>query len=112
LDEYGGTAGIVSMEDLIEEIVGEIRDEYDAHEQDIEVVRENEFIVEGSRRIDEVNEMIGTHFVSDDFDSIGGYVLGLFGRLPEAGEQRELDGVTFVVEEVDKNRIESLRIIM
>lgn len=111
LDEYGGTAGIVSVEDLVEEIVGEIRDEYDDHEQDIEVVRENEYILEGSTRIDEVNEMIGTRLESDDFDSIGGYVLGLFGRLPETHERIEADGITFVVEEVDKNRIETLRII-
>ncbi len=112
LDEYGGTAGIITMEDLVEEIVGEIRDEYDDHEQDIEVVRENEYILEGSTRIDELNELIGTHLESEDFDSIGGYVLGLFGRLPETHERIEADGITFVVEEVDKNRIESLRIIM
>lgn len=112
LDEYGGTAGIITMEDLVEEIVGEIRDEYDDHEQDIEVVRENEFIMEGSTRIDEVNEMVGTHIESDDFDSVGGYVLGLFGRLPEVHERIEADGITFVVEAVDKNRIDSLRIIM
>ncbi len=112
LDEYGGTAGIISMEDLIEEIVGEIRDEYDEHERDIEVVRENEYIIEGSTRIDEVNEMIGTHIESDDFDSIGGYVLGLFGRFPEMREMIEADGIKFIIEQVDKNRIESLRIIM
>lgn len=99
------------MEDLIEEIVGDIRDEYDEHETDIEVVKEDEYIVEGGTRIDEVNDMIGTSIESEDFDSIGGFVVGVFGYLPEPKEIIEFEGIKFIVEEVDRNRIEKVRII-
>lgn len=110
LDEYGGTAGIVTIEDLIEEIVGDIRDEYDDHEKDIEVIKEDEYIVEGSTRIDELNEMIGVNIESEDFDTIGGFIVGEFGYIPEVNETIEYDGIKFVIEEVDRNRIEKLRI--
>lgn len=110
LDEYGGTAGIVTVEDLIEEIVGDIRDEYDDHEIDIEVVKEDEYIVEGSTRIDELNELIGVKIESEDFDTIGGFIVGEFGYIPEVDESIEYEGIRFVIEEVDRNRIEKLRI--
>lgn len=110
LDEYGGTAGIVTVEDLIEEIVGDIRDEYDDHEKDIEVVKEDEYIVEGSTRIDELNDLIGVNIESEDFDTIGGFIVGEFGYIPEVNESIEYEGIKFVVEEVDRNRIEKLRI--
>lgn len=110
LDEYGGTAGIVTLEDLIEEIVGEIRDEYDDHEEEIEIVKEDEFLVDGTMRIDELNEMIGIDIHSEDFDSIGGFIVGEFGYIPEAGEFLDYNGIKFVVEQVDRNRIEKLRI--
>jgi len=110
VDEYGGTSGLVTLEDLVEEIVGEIADEYDEIEEDIEVVKEDEYIIDGSAHIDDVNEMIGTNIESEDFDTIGGFVIGALGRFPEAGETIEYDGIKFVVEEIDKNRIEKLRI--
>lgn len=110
VDEYGGTSGLVTLEDLVEEIVGEISDEYDEVEEDIEVVKEDEYIIDGSAHIDDVNEMIGTHIESEDFDTIGGFVIGVLGTFPEAGETIEYDGIKFVVEEIDKNRIEKLRI--
>lgn len=111
LDEYGGTAGLVTIEDLVEEIVGDIEDEYDDEEQEIEVIKEDEFIVDGSSRLENVNEMIGTNLESEDFDSIGGFVIGLIGRLPEIGETVEYDDVKFIIEAIDKNRIEKIRII-
>lgn len=110
LDEYGGTAGIVTVEDLIEEIVGDIRDEYDDHEEDIEIVKEDEYIVEGGTRIDELNELIGVNIESEDFDTIGGFIVGEFGYIPEVNETIEYNGIKFVIEEVDRNRIEKLRI--
>lgn len=112
LDEYGGTAGIVTFEDLIEEIVGDIKDEYDDHEEEIEIINDHEYIVGGTLRIDEFNDFIDSDMdiESEDFDSIGGFVVGEFGYIPEVGEFLDYGGVKFVVEEVEKNRIEKLRI--
>lgn len=110
LDEYGGTSGLVTLEDLVEEIVGDIADEYDEQEEEIEVIKEDEFVVDGSTRLEDVNEMIGLHLESEDFDTIGGYVIGILGSFPDGGEEVETDDIKIVVEEVDKNRIEKLRI--
>lgn len=111
LDEYGGTEGLVTIEDLIEEIVGDIEDEYDKHVDEIQVIKEDEYLVYGSTRIEEINEMIGTSIESEDFDSIGGFVMGVIGRLPEAGETIEYNNIKFIAEAVEKNRIEKLRIL-
>lgn len=111
LDEYGGTAGIVTTEDLVEEIVGEIRDEYDEEHEDIEVVKEDEYLVDGSTKIDLLNDMIGTNIESEDFDSIGGFVIGILGRFPEEDEIIEFENIKFVIEKIEKNRIEKMRIL-
>ena len=110
LDEYGGTAGIVTMEDLVEEIVGEIEDEYDEEEAEIVVIKEDEYIVEGSTKITDVNEMIGTKLESDEFDSIGGFIIGYLGRLPEEAEVIQVEQIKFCIESIDKNRIKKIRI--
>jgi len=110
IDEYGGTAGMITLEDLVEEIVGDIRDESDELFNEIEVVEEDEYLVRGSAEIDLINEMLGVKIESEDFDTIGGFVTGLFGRLPETGEQIEFNNMKFVVEHVQKYRIEKLRI--
>lgn len=113
LDEYGGTVGIVTIEDLLEEIVGEIDDEYDDDkETDIETIRKNEYMVSGSYRLDELNDLIGTDIESEEFDSIGGYLIGILGTFPASGEVIEADGIRFVVDEVDKNRIKKIRMIL
>ncbi|KNF07950.1 hypothetical protein CLPU_10c00040 [Gottschalkia purinilytica] len=111
LDEYGGTSGIITLEDLVEEIVGDIRDEYDEEDDEIEVIKEDEYIVDGSVKIDTVNEMIGVNIESEDFDSIGGFVIGILGRFPKSGETVEHDNIKFIIENIDKNRIEKLRIM-
>lgn len=111
LDEYGGTEGIVTLEDLVEEIVGDIEDEYDKDTQDIEVIREDEYLVNGSIRLEELNELIGTHIESEDFDTIAGFVIGLIDKIPEPGEEIQYDHIKFIVEHVDRNRIDKIRII-
>ncbi|MGL5245028.1 MAG: HlyC/CorC family transporter [Sarcina sp.] len=110
LDEYGGTVGIVTIEDLIEEIVGDIEDEYDDNESEIEVVKEDEYVVDGSMKLNELSEMIGVNMESEEFDSIGGFVIGLLGRMPELNEQVEDSNIKFIVEEIEKNRIKKVRI--
>lgn len=110
LDEYGGTAGLLTMEDVVEEIVGEIEDEFDDEEEDIEVVKEDEFVVDGSTRLEDLNEMIGCELISEEVDTIAGYVLLVLGNFPKDGEEIETDGLRIVVEDMEKNRIGKLRI--
>ena len=111
LDEYGGTVGIVTIEDLIEEIVGEIEDEYDEEREDnIKVVKENEYIVEGSTKLHDISDLIGVNMESEDFDSVGGLVLEKLGRLPKKNEKVQIGNIKFVVEDLEKNRIKKVRI--
>ena len=111
LDEYGGTAGLVTIEDLVEEIVGDIEDEYDDDDDKIEVIKEDEFIVDGDTKISMVNEMIGLNIESEDFDSIGGFVTGILGRLPKTGETIHYNDTKFIIQNTSKNRIVKLKII-
>ncbi|MBN2259536.1 MAG: HlyC/CorC family transporter [Clostridiales bacterium] len=110
LDEYGVTAGIVTIEDLVEEIVGEIEDEYDDEKEQIKVISENEYIVDGNTRIDQINELLGILIESDDFDTIGGFIIGEMGHLPETNEILEFNEITFEIIKIKKNRIEKLKI--
>jgi putative hemolysin len=103
VDEYGGTAGLVTMEDLLEEIVGEIRDEHDWDEQEpIAVVSDREAVVEAGTNIEDVNARLGTELPTEDFETIGGYTVGLFGRLPTEGEEVAADDHTRL--RVDRTR--------
>ncbi len=111
LDEYGGTSGIVTIEDLVEEIVGDIEDEYDDDTDKIEVIKEDEYIVDGDTKISMVNEMIGLNIESEDFDSIGGFVTGLHGRLPKTGETINYFDTKFTIQSTSRNRIVKMKII-
>ena len=110
LDEYGGTVGIVTIEDLIEEIVGDIEDEYDDFENEMEVIKENEYVVDGSAKLDDVGDLIGVDMESEEFDSVGGLIIGELGRLPEVNEEIQINTLRMIVEEIDKNRIKKVRI--
>jgi len=112
LDEYGVTAGMITLEDLLEEIVGEIRDEYDSDEEDaIEQLSEYEYLVLGSTNLDDVNDALDLDFESDDYDTIGGYCLQLLDHLPQENETIFTeDDVVIKIKEVDKNRIERIYI--
>lgn len=110
LDEYGGTSGMITTEDIVEEIVGEIEDEYDDEEEEIEVIKENEFVVDGSTRLEDFNEMVGTALESTEVDTIAGYILQRLGNFPKTGQEIETDGLRIVVEEMEKNRIEKVRV--
>ncbi|MCI8402516.1 MAG: HlyC/CorC family transporter [Lachnospiraceae bacterium] len=111
LDEYGATAGLVALEDLLEEIVGEIRDEYDADELDsVQKISDTEYLVEGSVRLDDLNDMLDIHLESEDYDSIGGYIIGLLDNLPKVGQSVSEGEFKFHVESLDKNRIKWVRL--
>ncbi len=112
LDEYGITAGMVTMEDLLEEIVGEIHDEYDANEQEpVSKITDTEYVVSGSMNLDDLCDMLNIHLTSDDYDSIGGYFIGKCDHLPKAGEQIITEeGIRLTVTAVIRNRIKQLRI--
>ena len=113
LDEYGGTAGLVTMEDLLEEIVGEIRDEHDEGEEEaIRRIADDESIVEAGTNIEDVNAELGIDLPHEEFETIGGYTVGLFGRLPREGEEIEAgSGVKLRVDRTRGRRILAVRVL-
>ena len=112
VDEYGGTAGVVTIEDILEEIVGEIRDEYDLEETEpLQVVGDHEVVVHGRHPFEELNEVLGLGIeANEDYDSVGGYVFSRLGVIPSSGTSFDVSGTHWVVEEVTGNRIMSVRI--
>jgi CBS domain containing-hemolysin-like protein len=105
VDEYGGTAGLVTLEDIIEEIVGEIQDEYDREEPDIVKIREGVYLVDGLMSIDDFQETVGVEIKGEGFETVGGYILSLMGKIPEQGDELTRDGVTFRVYRVAGKRV-------
>ena len=110
IDEYGGTAGLVTLEDLIEEIVGSIHDELESEEKDVQIVDEKNFVVSGQSDLDEVNELLGTNLQSTDFNTLGGFVFGLFGRMPKVGEQLKYRNLKLEILELEGRKISKMRI--
>ena len=112
LNEYGTTAGLITMEDLLEEIVGEIHDEYDYNEEDdLYAINDVEYLVQGSMNLEDLCDSLEIHLESEDYDSIGGYMIGLLDHVPEEGESVTApDGTVLRVDTMDKNRIEKIYI--
>ena len=114
LDEYGETAGLITLEDILEEIVGEIHDEYDENEEEfLQEINDHEYLVEGSTNMDDLNDRLGLNLESSDYDSVGGYIIEHLDRLPEVGDEIATeDGIHMVVESLEKNRIQTVHLYL
>ena len=115
LDEYGATAGLITLENLLEEIVGEIRDEYDEDEEEDlkEIIPGKEYLALGSARLDDISDELNLNLDSEDYDSIGGYIIEQLDKLPVQGQSVTLDnGLRLVVEKTSKNRVELVHIYL
>ncbi|MBX9232368.1 HlyC/CorC family transporter [Coprococcus catus] len=111
LDEYGAVAGLITLEDLLEEIVGEIRDEYDEEEtDDIRKVNDHEYTVDGTTKLDDIDKLLGLHLESEDYDSIAGHMIHELGHIPTEGEYIDINGIRFTVMKMDKHRIADIDI--
>ena len=112
VDEYGGTAGLVTLEDIIEAIVGNIQDEYDDEEEEISKINETTFTIDGLTDIDELDEIIGKDLPEGDYDTIAGYIISRLGYLPKQGEHSEVmfENIRFTVLEVENRRIEKVKV--
>ncbi len=114
LDEYGDMAGLITLEDILEEIVGEIHDEYDEKEDElVQKISNREYIIEGSMHLDDVNDHLHTELDSEDYDSLGGFIIEHLDRLPVAGDEVITEeGIRLIVEKLDKNRIEQVHVYL
>lgn len=113
IDEYGGTAGIVTMEDLLESIVGDIQDEYDDEEEEFSKIDESTFTIDGTTDLEDAGELLGVELPSGEYDTLGGMILDRLGRIPEENEHPsvEVEGITFTVETVEERRIDRIRAV-
>ncbi|MDP3260063.1 MAG: hemolysin family protein [Thermodesulfovibrionales bacterium] len=112
MDEYGGTAGLITLEDIMEEIVGGLQDEFEEMEgeKEVEIIDERTSIVAGQTGLDEINELVGAELASEDFHTIGGFVFGLFRRLPKVGEQVRYHNLRFLILEMEDRKISKVKI--
>ncbi len=112
VDEYGGMSGIVCMEDILEEIIGDIQDEFDNEREDIIKIGEAVFLCDARVNIDDLNEQLGIKLPMDDFDTLGGYVFDLFGKIPVKFEKVEKNKLTFVIQEMDGHKIRNIKLFI
>ncbi|MFO7815776.1 MAG: hemolysin family protein [Halanaerobiales bacterium] len=111
LDEYGGTSGLITIEDLLEEIVGDIQDEYDLEDKQINLINNKEILVDARVDLDDLNDILPSALLDDEsYETISGFVLHRLGYLPDEGEKVELEGITIEVEKIEEHRIQKLRI--
>lgn len=111
IDEYGGLSGIVTMEDIIEEIVGDIQDEFDKEREDIITVNENVWLCDARVDLDDLNETIDAEFPNEDFDSLGGFVFDIFGKVPVKYEKASWNNFDFIVQDMEGHRINVIKVI-
>jgi CBS domain containing-hemolysin-like protein len=112
VDEYGGIAGLITLEDCLEELVGEIVDEYDTEVATVERLPNGDYLVDGGTSIDDLNELLHVHLPNEDWDTVAGFVFGTLEHVPEPGEAVEFDGWRFVTDEVEGRRIRRIRIVV
>jgi CBS domain containing-hemolysin-like protein len=111
IDEYGGVSGIVCLEDIIEEIVGNIQDEFDDERDDVSKVSDNVWICDARVDLDDLNEELDVHLPNEEFDTLGGFVFDLFGKIPSRGEKVTWSDFDFVINDMEGNRINSVKVI-
>jgi CBS domain containing-hemolysin-like protein len=111
VDEYGGTAGLVTIEDLLEEIVGEIRDEYDVESETVVDEGNGRFVFSGKVDVDEIAHRLDVHIEREGFETVGGYLLSHLGRVPTVGERFDIDGLTVEVLDAERRRVNKVRIV-
>jgi magnesium and cobalt transporter len=111
VDEYGGTAGLVTIEDLLEEIVGEIRDEYDVESEPIVEEGDGRYVFNGKVSIDQMVQRLNVHVEREGFETVGGYLLSQIGRVPNVGERFQIDGLAVEILDAQRRRINMVRIV-
>ncbi len=111
VDEYGGVSGIISMEDILEEIVGDIQDEFDNESEDIVSAGENEWVCDARMNLEDLNDELGSDIPTDDFDSLGGFVFDLFGKIPGRYEKTVWNNYVFIIQSVDGHKIRQVKIV-
>lgn len=111
VDEYGGVSGIVCMEDVIEEIVGDIRDEFDEEQDDITKIADGIWLCDARVDLDDLQELLEVEFPTEEFDSLGGFVFSLFGKIPVSFEKTSWNNLDFIIQEMDGHRVEMVKII-
>lgn len=111
IDEYGGISGIVCMEDIIEEIVGDIQDEFDNENEDILILGDNSWLCDARINLDDLNETINSDFPNEEFDTLGGFVFDLFGKIPVKYEKESWDNYDFIIQDMEGHKVNQIKII-